>query len=572
MKFRELSEEKRFRSAVTVLLAGLTILGSLIVILNNRSYVRGIEAGRDSRILGIRYLARFGRSLWESAAEKNLMVSWQELGGLMMQAEAYEKMSGGTDASLYRISRERLAKVRGLLADQGALTKPPYFDARTGAFDFARYYFDQVFIPAAELLERQEQRKREGGFWGAKSDAYTTGLAVMAVAVFLLTLSLVLSGRIRFVMAGAGLALVLAVAGAAAATTLRTWHGPAEESIKSLAKSAALVYRAQMVMDLAGDTASAAALAGGAKTELETVLIREPDYQTADFLLSRAEEIAGEALLLGGHGEDGRRSLTGAVSRIERIIRAGRDDGYIWWSRSYGELLLGRPDAALRSVDKALAALPDQGFALGTLRAAVLLASGRKDEAGAALETAVARTLEHPLASDPIAFRTITKNLEQWNEVAPVDGLAPMIRRLKEAAVCVSALQSARPKESKAEVVPPLFVAPVYDQRGEIVDRPACEVYPRFTARAHFLLEVRGMAKGQSIVSKVFWKRPGQAFWIEQLRMGKVQHWDGPDTARMMGFVANPMPEAGEVLESGAYRLEIYVDGALKAAVGFQVL
>jgi hypothetical protein len=119
MKFRELSEEKRFRSAVTVLLAGLTILGSLIVILNNRSYVRGIEAGRDSRILGIRYLARFGRSLWESAAEKNLMVSWQELGGLMMQAEAYEKMSGGTDASLYRISRPPI-----LTPGPGPLTSP----------------------------------------------------------------------------------------------------------------------------------------------------------------------------------------------------------------------------------------------------------------------------------------------------------------------------------------------------------------------------------------------------------------------------------------------------------------
>lgn len=572
MRFRELGEEKRFKSVVTVLLAGLTIMGSFIVILHNRSHARGIEAGRDSRLLGIRYLTHFGRSLWESAAEKNLMVSWQELGGLMMQAEAYEKMSSGTDASLYRISRERLTQVRGLLAEQGALTKPPYFDAGTGVFDFARYYFDNVFIPAAELLERQEQRKREGGFWGAKSDAYTTGLAVMAVAVFLLTLSLVLSGRIRFVMAGAGLALVLTVAGAAAATALRTWRGPGEESIQAMAKSAASVYRAQMVMDLAGDTTSAAALAGGAGAELESILSREPDYQAADVLLSRAEEIAGEALLLGGRGEEGRRALSGAVSRMERIIRAGRDDGYIWWSRGYGELLLGRTEAALRSVDKALAALPDQGFALGALRAAVLLASGRKDEAGAALETAVARTLRHPLASDPISFRTITKNLEQWNEVAPVDGLAPMIRRLKEAAVCVSVLQSAGPKETKAEAAPPRFVAPVYDQRGEIVDLPACEAFPRSTARAHFLLELKGMAKGQSIVSKVFWRRPGRAFWIEQLRMGRVQHWEGPESARIMGFVANPMPEAGEILEPGAYRLEIYIDGALKAAVGFQVL
>ncbi|MDD8026007.1 MAG: hypothetical protein PHI34_05805 [Acidobacteriota bacterium] len=572
MKIRELGEDKRFKTAVTVFLAALTVVTSLIIILNNRALARGGEAGRDSRVLGIRYLTHLGRSLWETAAEKKLTVSWQELGGLMMQAEAYEKMSRGKDAALYRISRERLTKVRDLLAEQGEVTKAPYFNAQAGAFDFLQYYLDHVYKPAVELLERQEQRKREGGFWGRMSDAYGAALAVMAVAVFLLTLSLVLSGRGRFLMAGAGAVMALAVTGLSIATAFRTWSGPAEASIQGQAKAAASIMRAQLTLDIAGDAAAARKPLAEATAGLREVLARDPDYPAAELLLARAEEIEGEALFFSGRVEAGRSAVLGAVTRLAQVIKAGRDDGYIWWSRGFGEMLLGRPEEALRSVAKAMAALPDQGFALGAVRAAALLMAGRSGESEAALETAVARTLEHPLASDAIAFRTIIKNLERWNEVAPVAGLEKMVRRLKEASVCVAALQKPRPLESKSKIAPPRFVNPVYDKQGEIVAYPACGVFPRFTARAHFLLELKGMTRGQSIVSKVFWKGAGRSFWIEQLRLGKAQHWDGPDAAKLLGFVANPMPEAGETLVSGDYRLEIYVDGGLKAVVGFNTL
>lgn len=571
MRFRELGEEKKFKTAVTVLLAGLTILGSLIVILNNRAAGLGAEAGRDSRLLGIRYLTHLGRSLWESAAEKKLMISWQELGGLMMQADAYENMSRGVDASLYRISRERLAKVRDLLAEQGVVTKAPYFNGPAGAFDFAQYAYDRIYIPAAELLERQDQRKRQGGFWNAKSDAYSAGLAVLAVAVFLLTLSLVLAGRIRFGMAGAGLALILAVSGIAAATALRTWRGPSDESIKALAAASASVMRAQLILDAGGDMAGAKSWADRAKADLEAILVRDPGYLGAELLRSLAEKIAGETLYYDGRVAEGRAALVRAMAGIDRVIRSGRDDGYILWSRGYGELLLGRPHAAVLWLDKALAALPDLGFALGTVKSVALLAAGKKAEAGAALETAVSLALEHPLASNPIYSRTIIRNLERWNEVARLEGLEAMILRLKEAAVCVAVLHTARPKETAAQIAPPRFVDPVYDSHGEIIAYPACQNYPRFTARAHFQLELKGMVKGQSIVSKVFWKSPGQAFWIEQLRLGKTQHWDGPDAARLLGFVANPMPEAGEILVTGEYRLEIYVEGGLKAVATFNI-
>jgi tetratricopeptide (TPR) repeat protein len=572
MKIRELGSDKHFKTAVVVFLAGLTVATSLIIILNNRALGLATEAGRDARILGLRSLTHLSSSLWDVAAETKLKVSWLELGELAKQAGAYEDMSRGAEASLYRISRERLIKVRDLLADRGVITKPPYFNAQAGIFDSLQYYLDHVSVPATELFERQDQRKREGGFWGSKSDAYGTALAVMAVAVFLLTLSLVLSGRVRFIISGAGLALALAVGVAAAATALRTWRGVSEESIRALARSSADVTRARLAMDNLGDAAGATVLAARARQSLQTILERDPGYTTAELLRSWTEETGGEALFFAGRIEEGRTALGRAAQGFREVIRSGRDDGFIRWSLGFVELMLGRPEEALRSLDQALAALPDQGFSLGAVRAVALLAAGRSAEATAALEKAIALAGERPLATDAVAFRTMVKNLERWDEAAPAPGLAAMIKRLKEAAVCIAYLHRTQPLPSRSDIGTPRFVNPVYDKRGEIVDVPACDTYPRFTASAPFLLDLKGMVKDQSIVSKVLWKGPGRIFWMEQQRLGKVRYWNKGDGRQLLGEVAPPFPEAGEFLLSGNYRLEIYVDGALKAVVGFKTL
>ncbi len=572
MRIAWLSDDKHFKTAVTVLLAGLTVFGSGILILNVMATARAAEAGRDSRILGIRYTTHLGRSLWEAVSEQKLMVSWQELGGLMLQSEAYEKMTRGKDASLYRLTRERLGKVRDLLAAQGEVTKAPYFDGRAGVFDFAMYYLDRVFVPASELLERQEVKRKEGAFWTSKAAALTTALAVMAVAVFLLTLSLVLAGKIRFFMAGAGLTLILAIAIVAAATAVRTWKGPAEESVKSLARASGTLFRAQAIMEFGGDVRAADLIADQAAADLDRILSRDPEYTAALLLRSRTHQLKGEALLYAGRAEEGRAEMGPAVEGLTRVIRAGREDGYLWWSLAYGELLLGRTAEALRSVDKALAAVPDQRFALGVVKATILLLEKKKEAARQELEEAIAFALRHPLASDAVSYRTIIRNLERKNEVETDDGLAELIRRLKEASVCYAVFQKARPEPGTSSLAALQFVSPIYDKYGDVVDATPNDRFPRGTARAYFLLDFKSMKKDLSIVTKVFWKAPGQVFWVEQLRLGKSQHWEGPDFARLLGFAAFPIPEAGEVLATGEYRIEIYLGGALAATGSFQVL
>jgi len=566
-------DEHHFRTTVTLLLAGLTFVTSFIVILNVRASGRGAAATRDGRLLGIRYLTHLGRSYWDAAVEKDLINSYQEVSGLMMQAQVYENMAGGgTNAVFYKMMRESLAKSQALILGQGNVTQAPYFTPGYGLFNFFQYVLDHVSIPATEIFEHQEQKWAEGAFWTSKSDAYSAGLAIMAVAVFLLTLSLVLIAHIRFVMAGAGAALVTAVLAVSAYTTMQQWHGHTNDSIRGVARASAGALTAQMVINFSGDTKLAASYARDAGAEIDKILAVDAAYPAAVLLRARIHSVLGEAQFFTGTGDLGKGELEKAAADLDRAIQAGKTEGYTHWSKGFVDFLRGRYAESVADMDQALVLIPEQKFAIGLVRAASLLHAGRAVEARKETEEAIDFAVRKPLGADSMSIRTIIKNLERFNEVRPVEGLPAMIARLKDAAVCLAVLNKPRPAEVKSTITTPQFVAPVRDGAGNIVSTPAAEAYKRGTGRAPFLFELKGMEKGQSIVRRVYLRAPGQVFWIEQLWLGRAEHWEGPAEARLMGSVESLIPEAGEVLASGDYRLEIFVDGSLKATGNFKVL
>ncbi|MGB9004500.1 MAG: hypothetical protein WCB96_02125 [Candidatus Aminicenantales bacterium] len=564
-------QDRQFKTAVILILAGLTMMTSLVVFLNVRGSARASAAVRDSRILAIRYLTHLGRSLWNIAAEKDLMVAAQETAGLILQSEAYEKMSKGSQAGLYRLTHERLSRLKELLVEKGRITKPPYYNPQTDTFDAVQYFLDKVFVPAAELLESQEQKKKESVFWDGKVDAYSTGLAVAAVAIFLLTLSLVLSGKSRLAMAGVGLALAAAVAGSSLAAALRPWHEVSSVSLKDLALASGEVLGAKLVLDFGGDLQAASPFTGPAERIIAGILKKDPGYPAAFELRARLRAAVGESLFFAGRLAEGRAEMDRAIADLDTVRRAGQNDGYLDWTRGFVHLLLGRWPEAEASIERALVELPEQGFALGVMKAAVLLYEGKKPASESALEAALAQAARRPLASDPNYFRIFVRNLERFREISPAEGLERMELRLKEASVLIALGKGTRRPAVAATAAPLLFVNPVTDRRGEIIDIPACQEFPASTGRAYFLLQLKGMSRGLAVVRRVYRRLPGQVFWIEQLRLGRTEHWDGPAEARLLGSVEYPMPEAGESLASGRYRLEIFIEGDLKAAGEFKV-
>jgi tetratricopeptide (TPR) repeat protein len=583
------SSERRFKNRLTLLIAGLTFITSLIVFINVRASSRSAAAVRDGRIVAIRYLGFLGRSLWSAAEEKDLMNTYQETTGLMLQAQVYERMAkNGGDAAFFKMVSSSLDKSRALLLARGELAKPPYFNAPYGAFDYFQYFLDRVYIPTTALKEREEQKWTESSFWSAKSDSYTAGLAVMAVALFLLTLSLVIHAHIRVIIACVGGAMVAAVLALTGFTALSQWRGRTEDSIRLLAQASGNALYAQMIVNYNGDTDAAAVFAGRAKSDVNKVMREEGDYPAAVLLRARIHSVLGEARYLAGKADNGRAELEQAAADLDRAIRAGKTEGFTYWSKGYVNFLLGRRAESLAALDKALALLPKEKFTIGLVKAVALLYAGKVKEARALTEEAVEFALKTPLGGDAMNVRTIIKNIERFNELGALAetaarpgpggpagvpaGLPEMIARLKEAAVCLAVLNKARPGEVKAEITPPHFVDPVFDAQGTIVETPAAAAYKNGTARAYFQIELKGMEKGQSLVRKIYRRAPGQVFWMEQLWLGRAEHWDGPAEARIQATVESRIPEAGETLTSGDYRLEIFVEGKLVAAGNFKVL
>jgi tetratricopeptide (TPR) repeat protein len=568
--------ERRFKNRITLLIAGLTFITSLIVFINVRAAGRSASAIRDGRIVAIRYLGFLGRSLWSAAEEKDLMNTYQETTGLMMQAQVYERMAkNGGDAAFYKMISGSLDKSRALLLARGELAKPPYFNAQYGAFDYFQYFLDRVYVPTTALKEHEEQKWAESSFWSAKSDSYTAGLAVMAVAVFLLTLSLVIHAHVRIIIAGAGGVMMAAVLALTGFSALSQWHGRSEDSIRLLAQASGNALYAQMIVNYNGDTDAAAVFAGRAKGDVDKIMQEKGDYPAAVLLRARIHSVLGEARYFAGKAEKGRAELEQAAADLDRAIRAGKTEGFTYWSKGYVNFLLGRHEESLAALDKALALLPKEKFTIGLVKAVALLYAGKTQEAQALTEEAIEFALKTPLGGDAMNIRTIIKNIERFNELgapAAPAGLPEMIARLKEAAVCLAVLNKTRPGQVKAEITPPHFVDPVFDGQGNITETPAAEAYKSGTARAYFQIELKGMEKGQSFVRKVYRKAPGQVFWMEQLWLGRAEHWDGPAEARIQATVESRIPEAGETLTSGDYRLEIFVEGKLAAAGNFKVL
>jgi tetratricopeptide (TPR) repeat protein len=555
--------DKTFKKFLTLILAGVTILGSLVVYLNVDASARSSASSRDSRILSLKYMTHLGRSLWDAASEKSLMISYQELTSLMTQAEAYEKMTHGQDSFLHRLTWDRLKKLRELVTQQGRVTVAPYFNGQSGAFDFFQYYLDQIYNPATELLEQQEWKKNESDFWSSKSSSYTTGIAILAVSAFLLTLSLVLVGKIRYFMAGVGMLLVVAVAGLSLHKLVRSWRPPSSESIRLYARASGTLIRAFMTLDIGGDLSSASLLAGQAGSDIGDILRHDPDYISALQLRAQTRLIKGESLIFSGRLPEGRAEIEGEAADLARVIRSGKQDAYIYMSRGFAELLLGKPEESQRSLEKALALLPEQKFSLGVLKAVALLYAGKMQEAKKMLEESLDHALRRPLASDPLNFRTLIRNIERLGDVSAAPGLLGMAMRLKEASVSISICGQTHPIKTEAGLSPPIFVAPVYDSKGNITALPKSEVFPKFSGHVYYVLPFHGMKSGVRLVQKVYRRLPGQVFWLEQLRLARTEIWKDKADGRVFRAVEYPMHEAGEVLSPGEYRVEFYVEGNL---------
>ena len=77
------------------------------------------------------------------------------------------------------------------------------------------------------------------------SDAIKAALTILAVVVFLLTLSLTLSGRVRSLFSVTGILMALAIVGAIAGTVRLFFHSPPSDEVRTFARASGRLLYAQ---------------------------------------------------------------------------------------------------------------------------------------------------------------------------------------------------------------------------------------------------------------------------------------------------------------------------------------
>lgn len=195
-------EHDGFRRVVAVLVVLITLFGAVIAyaqsVESNDEDVAARNAQRDAiRGLGAQVEASAGLAADARIGSSIDAVLQQQA----LAAAQVEAIGGEADRDAAFAERERLAEVAAAVGD---LTPIDPSDDATFFADAARRNADTDEARLSQSVEADRANDH-----GGKADAYVTILTVLAVALFLLGLSLTVKARNRYVLAAPGVAIAV---------------------------------------------------------------------------------------------------------------------------------------------------------------------------------------------------------------------------------------------------------------------------------------------------------------------------------------------------------------------------
>jgi tetratricopeptide (TPR) repeat protein len=327
----------RRRAALAVVL--ITLLGSIVGYLQQRASNQEDNAARDAQIAAITGLGTQVQATTDFRSEYGIFVESELLDRRFIEATNRQRRAPAGSADADRFGREaaRWAAVRDVvtplteLGDDGFLVEdrvePSLLEAE---LDVAP---DQARLEQVVLADRADD-------FGGKADRYVAVLAVLAVSLFLIGLSLTVSGRSRYFLAAPGLVIAVVCLGWTAVIALQ---GTTEVSAQAVRLTAAGTRLATQ-----GDI-------DGAIDRYTEAIETSPEFATAYARRSDAHFEAGAPQTLTGFisfvdPEALRRSIADA----ERALELGATDVDLLANLGFTLFLDGRFDRAVELSQQAL--------------------------------------------------------------------------------------------------------------------------------------------------------------------------------------------------------------------------
>ncbi|MFN2483832.1 MAG: tetratricopeptide repeat protein [Candidatus Limnocylindria bacterium] len=567
----DLLADERSRSAIALTMALITVLATAVAFLQQDASIRSNTANREAERIGLEAVGYDVGMIVESSTDYGVFRRWFE--ELERQAWANQQAEAERDTETRELY-DALAAVDGELSEwsrgQSRLLQPPFFDEATFETDFAAYHAELVVGPQMRAKQEHDARLATGAAWGSRALTYVTILTILAAALFFLGLATTLRGTARPIFAFTGGAFAIVSLAWTVISALTPFAGVPQTAIDEVVS--AYVEMAQYDSVRSDPIEPDRPRYEAALSHAEAALAADPTYPTAYLARAEARLFFADRMYFA---EDG--STDEAVGLMERAVddyhpylEDEPEDYAAWWNLGWAQLLAGHHAESIASTDRALSFNPDH-FALYHNRALAELRMGDEAAADADVETALRVFADADLDSDAAFFVQADFNMgrlvERWPEQA--EAVERMQRRLREAQVSLEALDAPTPQSDAPEVEALRLTALQLSPEGELVEDNAVADGGSIAGAGHVGYRVSIRAPGARLAMSVsvrVWRDgvldPGSSVDIP---------WAAdPQTSQTLDIVS-PYGRANFDLDPGRYELEIYIGGATRGSITWEV-
>ena len=568
-----IQEEDRGNAGVAVALAVLTVLAALVAGLEAQASIASSLAQREADRIGMAASGQQASAVLQAGEAYGVYASWLE----ELQRTTFaqnELVRDPSSPDLVELQTRAAAdqRIAAWAKSQSPLLQPPYFNATTNVGDFAAFQADLINGPAALASEQQSAENNVAAAWQAKANTYVTILTILAVALFFVGLASTVRGRTARWLVGAGLCFGVVAGGLTVATALAVVGRIPVAAIQEVVAAEVAFARAPNVEGSGALTAAAQSDYTSAISDASQALASDPTYLSASLTRALAEVAYGDALVFSGSGpsDAATTELRGAIADY-RTYLGGRPEDYAgWWNLGWAAYLVGDQPASIDATDRALLLSPGQ-FVLYLNRSLARLALG--DAAGSRDDLDQALSLAAIDKSDTAEFYLGESDFDigRLAELRPQEAttLLAMQLRLREAQVSLRVLGHPSPATDAPALGPVTLRAVALGRYAGGQLSPGSTILDG----AHVATtDAVGVQVGVAATAGLAGRTLSARVWIDGLPRPE---YSTDLTVRVGGAATfdllSPYGRAGYNLDPGRYSLELYVDGARRAALEWTV-
>jgi len=533
----------RFNILVAIVIAALAVVGAFITKFESDASTQSGLADSDEQ----RYYYQAMGAQISGDADTNY-----EFGTVYQLWYEYDLLYKGAIQRGDQETASTYQTLRDALTTNNELLQTPYFNPQSGQINLPRYKADRYTNRVVELQEQQRAASDVSSAWGEKSGTYVLQLTLLAVAGFLLGLSLMTkSGVARMVFAGSGIPMV---------AIITVWaYALSASEVFDLRQTGAIPYYAQGVSEIGQQNWDAAL-----ENFDQAIELAGTEHPYANAYLQRAV----------AYNELG--NFEAAVSDYEFAIAEDASDSNAKGGLVWALFQQGRFDEAVRVGREALERTPDQLWLRHRVSMA-LLASGDTqaalDEYQLLLENAQAKIARSKsLGGDGSAtlwqLKEASTQLEQLAKLLAGDDASPITAAISEpGSIRQIALELSERLLSTS-------VALQYDQ-DPAGDKVEASISPlkfklsktdddQYVYKVDVRFNFDGILDGQLLTLKVF--RNG----VEELAWEFSEPWAQDDSGQATITLS---PDYADVyaIAPGKYEVKMYLNGQFIQQESFSI-